>query len=47
MDIRHLVQNFRKQNINFIEILYTNACWINYDYKEIWEYIENNPLNIK
>ena len=37
MDIRHLVQNFRKQNINFIEILYTNACWINYDYKEIWE----------
>lgn len=37
MDIRHLVQNFRKQNINFIEILYTNACWVNYDYKELWE----------
>lgn len=37
MDIRHLAQNFRKQNINFIEILYTSACWINYDYKELWE----------
>ena len=37
MDIRHLVQNFRKQNINFLEILYTKSCWVNFDYKHIWD----------
>ena len=36
MDICHLVRNFRKQNINFLELLYTDCCWINPKYKNIW-----------
>ena len=37
MDVRHLVANFRKQNINFVEILFTPYCWINPDYKVTWQ----------
>lgn len=37
MDIRHLVDNFRKQNINFIEILYTKHYWINPIFVDLWE----------
>ena len=29
MDIRHLIDNFKKQNINFVEVLYTEYCYIN------------------
>ena len=29
MSIMHLIDNFKKQNINFIEILYTEYFWIN------------------
>ena len=36
-DIRELVKMFKKQNINFLEILYTNYCWVNPFYKEVWE----------
>lgn len=36
-DIREMVSNFRKQNINFIEILYTDYCWINPKYMEVWD----------
>lgn len=36
-DIRELVKMFKKQNINFLEILYTDYCWINPFYKEVWE----------
>ena len=37
MDIMHLVANFRKQNINFVEILYTDYYWINPLYKLDWK----------
>ena len=37
MDIRHLVDNFRKQNINFLEILYTHYSWINPTYHRLWD----------
>ena len=36
-DIRELVKMFKKQNINFLEILYTDYCWVNPFYKEVWE----------
>lgn len=44
MDIAHLIQNFRKQNINFIEVLFTKYCWVNPFYKDLWDYyfIEQN-----
>ena len=35
-DIREIVANFRKQNINFLEILYTSYFWINPMYEKIW-----------
>ena len=35
-DIREIVANFRKQNINFLEILYTPYFWINPMYEKIW-----------
>ena len=36
-DIRELVKMFKKQNINFLEILYTDYCLVNPFYKEVWE----------
>ena len=36
MDICHLIENFKKQNINYIEILFTKYDWINPLYKEDW-----------
>jgi len=42
-DIRELAKMFKKQNINFIEILYTDYCWINPKYNSIWrEYFVKN-----
>lgn len=38
MSIMHLIDNFKKQNINFIEILYTEYFWINPCYKSLWDY---------
>ena len=35
-DIREIVANFRKQNINFLEILYTPYFWINPVYEKVW-----------
>ena len=35
-DIRLMFQTFRKQNINFIEILFTEFKIINTDYKDLW-----------
>lgn len=35
-DIREIVKMFSKQNINFIEILFTDYCWINPKYNRIW-----------
>lgn len=42
-DIRELVKIFKKQNINFVEILYTDHYWINPKYERIWRqyFIEN------
>lgn len=37
MDIRHLVANFRKQNINFLEILFTEHFIINEKFRGDWE----------
>ena len=53
MNIIHLVKNFRKQNTNFIEILYTKYCWINPFYENLWkenflnqkEYISHYDMN--
>ena len=52
-DIREIVKNFRKQNINFIEILYTSYCWVNHRYEDLWkhffisnkEYISHYDIN--
>lgn len=35
-DIRLIMNNFRKQNINYIEILFTDYCIINPKYKKFW-----------
>lgn len=36
-DIRLMVEIFMKQNVNFLEILYTPFCWINPIYKDLWD----------
>lgn len=36
-DIRLYIQTFRKQNLNFLEILFTNYCIINPMYKYEWD----------
>lgn len=36
-DIRLYVEHFRKQNLNFLEILFTPYCIINPMYKEEWD----------
>ena len=46
-DIREMVNMFKKQNINFIEILFTEYKWINPIYKDIWKkYFEDNRERI-
>lgn len=42
-DIREIVKMFKKQNINFLEILYTEYKWVNPTYEEEWKrYFEKN-----
>lgn len=36
MTLMHMVSNWKKQNPNFLEILYTDYCKINQDYWYIW-----------
>ena len=36
-DIREIVKMFKKQNINFLEILFTEYCWLNPMYKVLWK----------
>jgi hypothetical protein len=36
-DIRLYIQTFRKQNLNFLEILFTDFKWVNYMYQSQWE----------
>lgn len=35
-DIRDIIANFRKQNVNFLEILYTSYFWLNPMYEKVW-----------
>ena len=35
-DIREIVKMFKKQNINFLEILYTQYYWVNPKYEVLW-----------
>ena len=37
MSIMHMVANWKKQNINFVEIMFTQYCKINPIYKDFWE----------
>ena len=37
MSIMHMVSNWKKQNINFVETMFTPHCIINPLYKDLWE----------
>ena len=37
MTIMHMVNNWKKQNINFVEVMFTDYCIINPLYKDFWE----------
>ena len=37
MDIIHYVDNLKKQNINYIETLFTEYCWVNPNHAWIWD----------
>lgn len=43
MDVRHIVNEFRKQNINFVEVLFTEHCIVNPQFEDLWNdyYISN------
>ena len=41
-DIRLYFENFKKQNINFLEILFTDFAYVNAKYKEEWDYLIAN-----
>ena len=44
-DIRLMFDNFKKQNINFLEILFTDFVIVNPDYQEEWNYlVKHNEL---
>ena len=46
-DIREFIKMFEKQNINFIEILFTEYKWINPKFQKLWkEYFVNNREEI-
>lgn len=46
-DIREFVKMFEKQNINFIEILFTEYKWVNPKFQKLWEeYFVNNREEI-
>lgn len=45
-DIRLYMQTFRKQNLNFLEILFTNYSIINPKYKEDWDILISNREKI-
>jgi len=38
MDIRHYVASAKKQNINFLEIMYTDIKWVNPYYDSLWNW---------
>ena len=37
MDLIHYVDNLKKQNINYVEILFTEHCWVNPDHAWVWD----------
>lgn len=41
-DIRLYIQTFRKQNLNFLEILYTKYKWVNPMYEKWWNELIKN-----
>lgn len=44
-DIRLMFDNFKKQNINFLEVLFTKYFYVDIKYQEEWEYLlENREL---
>lgn len=45
-DIRLYFDNFKKQNINFIEILFACAKYINPEYKDLYNLLERNREKI-
>lgn len=46
-DIREIANMFKKQNINFVEILFTEYKWINPLYQYLWrDYFENMKHDI-
>ena len=46
-DIREFIKMFEKQNINFIEILFTEYKWVNPKFQKLWkEYFVNNREEI-
>lgn len=36
LDIRHFISNLLKQNINFVETLFTEYYWVNPFYEDLW-----------
>lgn len=45
-DIRLYIDEFRKQNINFLEVLFTPYFWVNPLYKDLWELLRRNREDI-
>ncbi len=45
-DIRLYMQTFRKQNLNFVEILFTDYKIINYRYEAFWQLLVDNRERI-
>ena len=41
-DIRLYIQTFRKQNLNFLEILFTPFQWVNWRYTDEWQRLVDN-----
>ena len=41
-DIRLYIQTFRKQNLNFLEILFTEFQWVNWRYADEWQRLVDN-----
>lgn len=45
-DIRLAVREFRKMNIDDIQLLYTDYCWINPKYADLWLNLKSNRNQI-
>ena len=41
-DLRKITGDFKKQNINFLEVLFTKYCYVNEDYKDLWQPMFDN-----